>query len=213
MTTRPLRSLLVASALALLTLAPAAAQASPDAEEDALRLSGAGHSLKWNWTPPGKNDRFGHGEVVINAPYDKVRQSLLDFTHYKELAPSRFKSSRVVGHENGAVQVYMQFSAMHGMVSLWNVLNFGQPQAAGNDAETLEGKYVRGNISDADVMWTIKKVDDDFTVLKCDILLKPDIPAPQSAIDEELRDAAQQAVDGVRERSQGNNRNVAWSRE
>jgi hypothetical protein len=212
MTTRTIRALLSASALAVLTLVPAAAQASPDAEEDALRISGAGHALKWNWTPPGKSDRYGHGEVLINASYDRVRMSMLDFGKYKELAPSRFKSSRVVGHENGGTQVYMQFSAMHGLVSLWNVLNFGAPYDAGEDTEMMEGKFVRGNITDSNVIWTIKRVDDDFTVLKCDILLKPDIPAPQSALDEELRDAAQQAVDGVRERAQGNNANVPWSR-
>jgi hypothetical protein len=212
MTTRSLRPLLAASALALVALAPASASASADAEEDALRISGAGHALKWNWTPPGRSDRFGHGEVLINAPYDKVRQTMMDFGHYKELAPWRFKASRVVGHEGAAADVYMQFSAMHGMVSLWTVLKFDPPAAAGEDAERLEGRFVRGNISDADVAWTIKRVDDDFTVLKCDILLKPDLPAPQSALDEELRDAAQQAVDGVRERAQGNNRNVAWSR-
>ena len=212
-TARSLRALLSVSALAVLTLVPAAAAASPDAEEDALRISGAGHALKWNWTPPGKSDRFGHGEVLVNAPYDKVRVKILDFAHYKDLAPARFTRSRVVGHESGGTDVYMQFSAMHGLVSLWNILHFGQPTPAGDGNERLEGTFVRGNISDADVIWTIKRVDDDFTVIKCDILLKPDIPAPQSALDEELRDAAQQAVDGVREHAQGNNRNVRWVKE
>jgi hypothetical protein len=142
-----------------------------------------------------------------------VRDQVLGFAHYRDFNPARFKQSRVVGHpDGGATDVYMQFSAMHGMVTLWTVLRFDPFHSTSDTDEVMEGRYQRGNVDDADVMWTIKKVDDSFTVVKCDILLKPDIPAPQGALDEELRDAAQQAVDGVRERSQGNNVNARWSR-
>ena len=212
-TARKLRAVLSAAALAAVTLAPMAAQASPDAEEDALRISAAGHTLKWNWTPPGKSERFGHGEAVVGASYDRVRDQILGFQHYKEFNPARFKASRVVGHpDGGGSDVYMQFSALHGMVTLWTVLRFNPFHSTSDTDEVMEGNFQRGNVDDADVIWTIKKVDDNFTVVKCDILLKPDIPAPQSALDEELRDAAQQAVDGVRERAQGNKDNARWSR-
>ena len=73
-------------ALAALTLSPAAQADAPDA--DAARIAAAGHSLKWNWVPPGKSERFGHAETLIHAPLADVRRMVLDFAHYKEMAPS-----------------------------------------------------------------------------------------------------------------------------
>lgn len=209
-----LRTMLAASALFTLALAPLTAHASGATEADATRLSGKS-TQKWNLVPGGKSDRYGHAEVLVNAPYDAVKQQVMDFGHYREFAPSRFKQSRVTGHtDQGQTEVYMQFSALHGLVSLWTVLRFDPARAAGEDTEIVEGKFVRGgNISDGNVFWTLERVDDDFTVVKCDILLKPDIPAPQSALDEELRDAAQQAVDGVRNSAQGNSNVVPWSKD
>lgn len=56
----------------------------------------------------------------------------------------------------------------------------------------------------------MKEADANFTVLKADVFIKPDLPAPQSAIDEELRDVAKQAVEGIRLRTQGHGRWVHY---
>jgi hypothetical protein len=42
------------------------------------------------------------------------------------------------------------------------------------------------------------------------MLLKPGLPAPQSAIDEELRDSARYAVDSIHDRAQGTKEFAAW---
>src|SRR5580704_1584941 len=98
METRLLVRLAVAFGLlgSLALAAPARADGpAPDAE--AARISAAGHPAKWSWTPPGRNARFGHGETLIHAPETTVRQLVLDFGKYRELAGS-ITTSRVVGH-------------------------------------------------------------------------------------------------------------------
>jgi hypothetical protein len=210
---RSFRVFVSAAAFALAaTTVPSNASASPEAEADAVRLSAAGRTLKWNWTPPGQSKPFGHAEAVIGAPLATVRQVVLDFERYPSFASSRFKVARVLKRDAGNTEVYMQFSVLHGLLKLWHVTRFAPPRAAGAGTEIIEGTFVRGNIKDARTSWTLREVDANTTVLKADILLTPDIPAPQSALDEELRDAAQQAVDGVREKSQGHNRQITWAR-
>lgn len=213
-TFRTLRTFVSLSALALVALAPATASASQQAQADAVRISTSGQrSLKWNWTPPGYSDRFGHAEVLINAPLDKVRAQVQDYGHYSTFAPKRFTQSKVVGHEGSSTKVYMEFSVLGGHLTLSQTALFSPPKITAADTESVEGKFLSGNkVKDSRVLWTIEKVDESFTVLKCDILIKPDLPISpgQAAIDEELRDAAQQAVDGVHRRAQGHDRAVKW---
>jgi hypothetical protein len=189
------------------TPAPAPAPAVPGGEDpDALRIATAGHSLKWNWTPPGHADRYGHAETLIRAPLAAVRTRVLDFSHYREILPSRFKISRVVGHvPDGSADVYIQIAVMHDMVLLWDVTRFAPVRHEGPDVEVVEGRMVpgKGNVEDFDVVWTMHALGPGWTVLKCDLLLKPNLPAPQSAVDEELRDSAMIAVDVIHDRAQG----------
>jgi hypothetical protein len=210
-TARYARSLFAGVALACAFIAPATASAGI-AEGDALRISTTGQrSLKWTWTPPGHQDRYGHSEGLMHAPMATVIQRVLDYGKYKELAPWRFTASRVVGHEKGT-DLYMEFSVLHGLVKLWDVSRFNE-RSGGEGIHVVEGKFLRGNVKDSNIIWTVERVDDDYTVLKCDILLKPDLPVSpaQSAIDEELRDAAQQAVDGVQRKAQGDDKVATWT--
>jgi hypothetical protein len=185
---------------------PSSAPAACDGDPDALRIATAGHSLKWNWTPPGHADRYGHAETLIRAPLTSVRARVLDFSHYREILPSRFKISRVVGHvPDGSADVYIQIAVMHDMVLLWDVTRFGPVRHEGTDVEVVEGRMVpgKGNVEDFDVVWTMHALGPAWTVLKCDLLLKPNLPAPQAAVDEELRDSAMIAVDVIHDRAQG----------
>src|SRR5579859_6844995 len=95
------------SLVAVLPLVPARAGADDDVE--AARIAAAGHSLKWNWTPPGRSDRYGHAETLVHAPLAAVRQQVVDYGRYREFVPSKFKTSRVVGHGvDGSTDVYIQ---------------------------------------------------------------------------------------------------------
>src|SRR5438132_4891504 len=93
-------------ALVALAVAPSMAYAS---DEDAARITAAGHSLKWNWTPPGRSDRYGHGETLVHAPLSVVRARVVDYPHYRDFMPDKFKTSRIVSHGvDGSADVYLQ---------------------------------------------------------------------------------------------------------
>jgi hypothetical protein len=191
----------------------AGASAPESGDPDALRIASAGHSLKWNWTPPGHAERYGHAETLIHAPIASVRTRVLDYAHYKDMLPSRFKMSRVVGHvPDGSADVYIQIAVLHDMVRLWDVTRFSPLKRAASGLETLEGRMVpgKGNVEDMNVVWTMHALDAGWTVLKLDLLLKPGLPAPQSAIDEELRDSARYAVDMIHDRAQGTSSVGPW---
>jgi hypothetical protein len=190
--------------LALAALAVSAPLHADAVDADASRLSAAGHSLKWNWTPPGHNDRFGHAETLIHASVADVRRLVLDFPRYKELAPS-ITTSRVVNHwPDGSSDVYLAMGVLNNTISFWNVTRFTPLHNVGSD-EVIEGRMVpgKGNIDNANVIWTLHPVGDAWTVLKFDVLLNPGLPAPQSLVDEQLRDSAMDAVNSIHDRVQG----------
>jgi hypothetical protein len=192
----------VAATLAVATPAPLARADTPDPE--AARLSAGGHSVKWNWTPPGRNERFGHAETLIHASMIDVKRLVLDYARYKELAPS-ITTSRVVSHwPDGSSDVYLQMGVLNNTISFWNVTRFEPPKTTGND-EVIEGKMVpgKGNIDNSMVIWTLHPAGEGWTVLKFDVLLNPGLPAPQSLIDEQLRDSAMDAVNSIHDRAQG----------
>lgn len=154
--------------------------------------------IKSNWTPPGKGDRYGHAEGLVAAAPDAVRSKLTDYAHFKELAGPKFKSVKVVDKQGASTDVYFQLPIMKGMITIWYVTRFAPPKpAAGGDV--IEGTFVKGNIKGMQIAFTIRPgVDEKTTALGCDLVLQPNVPAPQSAIDEELRDACGDAIFSLR---------------
>jgi Polyketide cyclase / dehydrase and lipid transport len=189
--------------------APARADAS---DPDAARIAAAGHSLKWNWTPPGRSGHFGHAETLIHAPLATVRRMVLDFGHYNELAPS-ITASRVVAHDpDGSTDVYLRMGVLNNMLALWDVTRFA-PLHTVDGAEVVEGQMVsgKGNIDASALVWTMRAAGADWTVLKFDLSLRPGMPAPQSLIDEQLRDSAMDAVNSIHDRAQGSKEIVPYA--
>ncbi len=181
---------------------PARAEA---VDPDAQRIATAGHALKWNWTPPGRAARYGHAETLIHAPLDTVKRLVLDFGHYTALAPS-ITTSRVVAHgPDGSTDVYLRMGVLNNTFSVWNVTRFQPVHASPEGSEMVEGQMVpgKGNIDDSAFVWTMHPAGDGWTVLKFDLVLKPGLPAPQSLVDEQLRDSAMDAVSSIHLRAQG----------
>src|ERR1700685_772547 len=113
-----------AALLALGTLATSSPVQAAARDPDATRLAAAGHSLKWNWTPPGRAQRFGHAETLVHAPLEGVRQLVIDFANYKALAPS-ITTSRVVHHwPDGSTDVYLRMGVLNNTITFWNVTRF-----------------------------------------------------------------------------------------
>ncbi len=154
--------------------------------------------IKSNWTPPGKSDRYGHAEGVINAPPDTVRAKLSDFAHYKDLAGPKFKSVKVVEKQGDKTDVYFQLPIMKGLVTIWYITRFPPMQNA-KAGDVVEGTYVKGNIKNMHIAFTVRPgADEKQSVMVCDLVLQPNVPAPQSALDEELRDACGDAINSLR---------------
>ncbi|MET0591144.1 MAG: hypothetical protein ABW133_00490 [Polyangiaceae bacterium] len=192
----------LAPLLSLVALAPTARGDAPD--PDAARIAAAGQTLKWNWTPPGRSDRFGHAETLIHAPLANVRKLVLDFGHYTALAPS-ISTSRIVGREAGATDVYLRIGVMNNVLTLWSVIRFAPLRITPSGDEVIEGQMVpdKGNITAAVLVWTLHPVDPEWTVLKFDMLLRPGVLAPQSLVDDQLRGSAMDAVNSIHDRAQG----------
>jgi hypothetical protein len=207
MATRSLRwtlPLLVLGSLGLAVASPARAD-GPAPDPEAARIAAVGHPAKWNWTPPGRSGRFGHGETLIHAPETTVRQLVLDFGKYRELAGS-ITTSRVVGHEpDGSANVYLQMGVLNNTFHLWDVTRFSPMRTEADGSEIIEGHKVpgQGNIDDAVLVWTIRPAGAGWTVLKFDLMLNPGMPAPQSLLDEQMRDSALDAVNSIHDRAQG----------
>lgn len=158
--------------------------------------------MRTNWVPPGRTQRYGHAEAIIRAPLANVLQQVQAYGQYKDLAPSKFKTSKIVGKEPDGTDVYLQIQIMNGFITLWWVMRFGEPKERDKGSYFFEGRYQKGNLETAHVMFNVRAVTPEVTVLKFDLLIGLPIPAPEENVDEELRDAAADAVNGAREKSE-----------
>jgi hypothetical protein len=127
-----------------------------------------------------------------------VRAKLTDYAHYKELAGPKFKTVKVVDKQGDSTDVYFQLPIMRGAIVINYVTRFAPPKpAAGGDV--IEGTFVKGNIKGMHIAFAMRPgPDEKTTVVVCDLLLQPPVPAPRSAIDEELRDACGDAINALR---------------
>ena len=177
--------------------------ADPQRDPQVARLLGAKTTLKWNYARPGQPGRYGHAECLVNADADKVVATASDFNHYRELH-RKFASARVIAKDGGNTDVYMRYPVHIGPVELefYEVMRFGQPRVNGN-LHVIEARAVKGDMKDGQTVITVKPVDATHALLAIDVLLVPKTPAPQSLVDEELRDGAQDFVNGVKDRAQG----------
>ncbi len=191
------RSVVVCAVLAL-GFAPSPAQAD---DPQVNRLLDAKTTLRWN-TPIG-GERYGHAEALVDAPADVVAKRAAEFNHYKELH-RKFQTARVIAKEGESTDVYMKYPVRIGPMTfeLHEVMRFQSTPKQVGSSWVLEGVGIKGDMSKGRTVIRVKPVDDKHSILEVDVLLVPQIPAPQSFIDEELRDGAFDFVNGLRDRSQ-----------
>jgi hypothetical protein len=188
----------------------AAPLAATEVDPDLARLAD-GRSTRSNVRLPGLTDRYGHAEVLVAAPLAHVRKMVLDFGHYRELTNGKFHVSRVIGREPRGTDVYFQIPVMDGLITLWQVFRFQELKPLAPGWAMVEGWYVKGNIGRGNVAWTLHAVDDAHTIVKFDLLVVPNVPLPQSLLDDGLRNAAGEAVDSIRDRAQETPGPIAYS--
>jgi carbon monoxide dehydrogenase subunit G len=175
----------------------------PSKDPQVVRLLEAKKTLKWNFSPAGTQNRYGHAEALVAAPAAKVAKTATEFGHYRELH-RKFATARVVGKEGENTDVYMRYPVYIGpmKVEFYEVMRFGGVHANGA-THVLEGRGIKGDMKQGHTIITVRPVDATHSLLSVDVLLVPKIPAPQSLIDEELRDGAQDFVNGLKDRAQG----------
>jgi hypothetical protein len=186
-----------------LTALPLAARADASNDPQVARLLQAKAILKWNYTPAGKTDRYGHAEALVNAPADKVAVTMVEFGQYKNLH-RKFATARVINKEGDKTDVYMRYPVQIGpmKIEFYEVMRFS-PTRVVDGTYVLEGNAIKGDMKGGQTVISVKPVDATHSILAVDILLVPKIFCPQSLVDEELRDGAGDFVNGLKDRAQG----------
>jgi hypothetical protein len=205
-----MRFSLVVLTLALVAL-PTLAQADgerepakdPAKDPQVARLLDAKKTLNWNHTLAGGKDRYGHAEALVEATADKLAKTAGEFGKYRELH-RKFATARVIGKEGDQTDVYMRYPVQIGPVTieLYEVMRFS-PDRANGTTHIIEARGIKGDMKRGHTLITIRPVDAKHSLIEVDVLLVPVLPAPQSYVDEELRDGAQDFVNGLRDRAQG----------
>lgn len=169
------------------------------AEAEGLRA--AGGFRKSNAIPAGQSARHGIAERIFAAEPATVLASLQRYADYKDFAPNKFKTSRVLGiGKNGDTDVYMQLAILRGAVTLWQTMRFSPPRVLSSDLRVIDGHYVDGNLAGAHVRLVVASAGERETYVRLELLIELPFFAPEAAIDEELRDAAGDALNGVAKR-------------
>jgi hypothetical protein len=183
--------------------APAAPAKDPAKDAQIARLLDAKKTLNWNHTIGASKDRYGHAEALVEAPAEKLAKTAGEFGQYRHLH-RKFATARVIAKEGDQTDVYMRYPVQIGPVTieLYEVMRFGPAKVTGG-AQVIEGRGVKGDMKRGHTMITIKPVDAKHCILEVDVLLVPTLPAPQSYVDEELRDGAQDFVNGLKDKAQG----------
>ncbi len=194
------RAALALFAAVLVSAASGSARADADAEAKDLeaRHYAVRYALR-TVDPPSRIDTGG-AAVFVTAPYATVRKLVTDYRRYEKLIPV-FEQSRLLSRKGGAAEVYLQVPVMHGAATIWAVARVAPPIKDGT-SETIAARMVKGNVSDFRAVWRLRPVDATHTILKLELLVDPDLPAPKSLIEYELKSAADRAVCAMRDHAE-----------
>jgi hypothetical protein len=200
-----LSSLRVIAPIFVLAL-PLAAQADASSHPDpqVSRLLEAKKTLNWNAPLGGSKERYGHAETLVDAPADVVAKKAVAFNEYKTFH-RKFAAARVINKEGDMTDVYMRYPVTIGKltIELKETMRFAPVKSVGN-SYVLEGQaLLKGDMTKGHTVITVKPVDAKHCLLFVDVLLVPKLPAPQSFIDEELRDGALDFANGLKDKAQG----------
>ena len=192
------RILWVAATLAaLLGSETAVADPSPMAK----RLIAKRDAERYEVATPHSSVKAGAARVHVRAPVDLVRKVVTDFDGYSKHI-KKFDKVRVVGRNGDKVDVYLQVPILKGLAKVWAIVRFEPIKKNGPDEDVLVGKMLKGNVKQLSAWWKIKKIDNQNTQLNLELLIVPDLPVPGSLVTGEVAYAADEAVMGLRNRSE-----------
>ena len=182
----------------------AQADASPHPDPQVSRLLEAKKTLNWNQPLAGSKERYGHAEALVDAPADVVAKKAVAFNEYKTFH-RKFAAARVINKDGDKTDVYMRYPVTIGKLTfeLKETMRFAPIKSVGNSFVVEGQALLNGDMKQGHTVITVKPVDAKHCLLLVDVLLVPKLPAPQSFIDEELRDGALDFVNGLKDKAQG----------
>jgi len=144
----------------------------------------------------------GRSTMVIAAPIDKVREAALDFGHYADFMPHYRKCRVLSGARGGAQEVYMEVTAIHGAVTMWARIEVAKGTVV-DGVEVYDTKFLDGNVKDLKATFRFRKIDDSSTELSLELFLLPQLPLPDSVLNEENLKGSADAVVAIKQRVTG----------
>jgi ribosome-associated toxin RatA of RatAB toxin-antitoxin module len=141
----------------------------------------------------------GSATTVVDAPLAKVREGVLGFADYADFMPHYTKSKMLGRNTTGGRDVYMEVSALHGAVKMWARLEVPKP-AVSDGVETVEMRFVEGNVKELRGTWRMKALEGDKTELTLEIFLHPSLPLPNGLLNEQNVEGAVKGVKAMRDR-------------
>jgi ribosome-associated toxin RatA of RatAB toxin-antitoxin module len=171
------------------------------ADEEAAKLETQGKALRYTQktTDPVSRIDTGGAAIFVNAPIDAVRRIVTDYRHYSTMIKP-FKQSKLLSRSKGVSEVYLEVPILHGAATVWVVAVIG-PVVKENGEEKIIAKRKDGNVDDFRATWRLRAVDAEHTIVKLELLVDPKVPAPASAVANELSGAADKAVTAVRDQA------------
>jgi ribosome-associated toxin RatA of RatAB toxin-antitoxin module len=140
----------------------------------------------------------GRSTVVVNAPMDLVRKTVLEYDKYVDFMP-HYVASRILGkNPDGGYQVYMKWEALNGAMKMWARFDMSAAKKDG-DVETYTSDLKEGNVKSAKAIWRIEPIDATHTKLTLEVFLHPNMPLPSSVLNEENLKGAANGVVAMRD--------------
>ena len=144
----------------------------------------------------------GRSSVTVNAPAERVRETVLGFARYPEFMP-HYAKCRVLGRSpSGGRDVYMQVEALHGALSMWARVDVKRPHTD-DGVESIEAKMLEGNVKELRAAWRLVRLDERRTRLTLEVFLNPKVPVPEGLLNAENLDGSAAGVLALKARAEG----------
>jgi ribosome-associated toxin RatA of RatAB toxin-antitoxin module len=146
---------------------------------------------------PGTSVHWGRAVALVDAPAADVMAVLQNYAGYQTFLPN-FEASRVLSQRGAAALVYVQVSILHGAAKIWAELKL-RPRQAGGATRMIEATMLKGNVSHFEASWEVTPFDPQRTLVAFQIFVDPEMPVPESLINNENQKNARKAVRALRE--------------
>jgi ribosome-associated toxin RatA of RatAB toxin-antitoxin module len=193
--------ILVASLFAVGMSSTASAEGLSGTAEQRARTLGVKFELS-SVQEPNSGVKWGRAEGVIDAPAAEVLAIVSDYGRYAGLFPY-FEKSKVLSQRGSDAVVYLEAKVLHGAATLWSQVRMKSSQAPG-ETRVVEARMMRGkgNITQLLARWEVTPLAGDRSYVAFQILVDPDLPVPDLAVNSELKNGAGKAMRALRNRVQ-----------